>query len=146
MWRCRNTIGAALLAYYRFTDKERIVNPSDSMKGAYLGPKFSNTEVKNYLNKINASYSTFADSELFEKISEHIAEGKVVGWFNGAMEFGPRALGARSIIGDPRNKDMQSVMNLKLSIEKALDLLLHLFLRKMLQMNSNYIRRVLICL
>ena len=112
-------IGAALLAYYRNSDRKRIVNPSDSMKGSYLGPKFSNIEIKNYLNKINAPYSTLADSELFEKISQHIIEGKVVGWFNGAMEFGPRALGARSIIGDPRNKDMQSVMNLKIKYRES---------------------------
>ena len=112
-------IGAALLAFYKYSNKERIVNPSDSMKGSYLGPKFSNLEIKNYLNQINATYSTLADPELFEKVSEHISEGKVVGWFNGAMEFGPRALGARSIIGDPRNKDMQSVMNLKIKYRES---------------------------
>ena len=112
-------VGAALLAYYKYSDKERVVNPSDSMKGSYLGPKFSNLEIKNYLNKINASYLSLRDKELFEKISEHLTEGKVVGWFNGAMEFGPRALGARSIIGDPRNKDMQSVMNLKIKYRES---------------------------
>ena len=112
-------IGAALLAYHKYSEKERIVNPTDSMRGSYLGPKFSNTEIKNYLNKINAPYKTFGDSELFEKISQHISEGKVVGWFNGAMEFGPRALGGRSIIGDPRNKNMQSVMNLKIKYRES---------------------------
>ena len=96
------------------------------MQGTFLGCKFNNEEIIKYLRKIKAPFSTFEDDELFNKVAELLDEGKVIGWFNGAMEFGPRSLGGRSIIGDPRNKEMQSKMNLKINIEKVLDLLLHL--------------------
>ena len=86
---------------------------SDSMKGAYLGPDFSNEEIINYLKKVNAPFHSFSDSDLFNILASEIDNGKVIGWFNGRMEFGPRALGNRSIIGDPRNQKMQSIMNLK---------------------------------
>ncbi len=89
------------------------------MKGCLLGPKFSNAEIIDFLNSINANFNTYEDNELYEKIAEHIKEGKVIGWFNGPMEFGPRALGARSIIGDARNKKMQSVMNLKIKYRES---------------------------
>ena len=89
------------------------------MKGSYLGCKFTNKEIINYLQSINSTFHTFKDDILFEKISRLIAEGKVIGWFNGPMEFGPRALGARSIIGDPRNIEMQSIMNLKIKYERS---------------------------
>ena len=84
------------------------------MNGTYLGCKFSDEEIISYLKSINASFHTMNDENLFEKLSNHLDEGKVIGWFNGSMEFGPRALGGRSIIGDPRNKKMQSIMNLKI--------------------------------
>ena len=89
------------------------------MKGTYLGCNFSNEEIVHYLRKINASFETYDDNELFEKIALHLEKGKVIGWFNGPMEFGPRALGGRSIIGDPRNKEMQSVMNLKIKYRES---------------------------
>ncbi len=89
------------------------------MKGSYLGCEFTNSEICNYLNKINAPFETIKDSELFDNLAELIDEGKVIGWFNGPMEFGPRALGARSIIADPRNKEMQSVMNLKIKYRES---------------------------
>ena len=84
------------------------------MKGSFLGPNFSNEDIINYLNSINATFKSLEDEEIFQKVANLINEGKVVGWFNGPMEFGPRALGARSILGDPRNKKMQSIMNLKI--------------------------------
>ena len=84
------------------------------MKGAYLGPEFSNEEIIYYLKKVNAPFHSLPDSKLFSEIANELDNGKVIGWFNGRMEFGPRALGNRSIIGDPRNKKMQSIMNLKL--------------------------------
>ena len=89
------------------------------MKGTYLGPEFSNAEVIDYLHLINAPFQTLTDMELFETLAEELEKGHVIGWFNGPMEFGPRALGARSIIGDPRNQKMQSVMNLKIKYRES---------------------------
>ncbi len=114
-----SALGAALIGWHDYLNKPRIVNPNDSMKGTYLGCEFSNKEIKTYLEKINAPHNELKDEELFYKIAEIIDEGKVVGWFNGPMEFGPRALGGRSIIGDPRNKKMQSVMNLKIKYRES---------------------------
>ena len=89
------------------------------MKGSYLGPSFTNKNIKEYLESINAPYEYKEDKELFEDIAKSLQEGNVVGWFNGSMEFGPRALGARSILGDPRNKKMQSIMNLKIKYRES---------------------------
>ena len=114
-----SALGAALIGWHDYLKKPREINPNDSMKGTYLGCKFSNKEIKTYLEKINAPHNELRDVELFDKIAEIINEGKVVGWFNGPMEFGPRALGGRSIIGDPRNKKMQSVMNLKIKYRES---------------------------
>ena len=75
------------------------------MKGTFLGCSFSNNEIISYLESINASYRSYLDNQLFEIIADKLDQGKVIGWFNGPMEFGPRALGGRSIIGDPRNKN-----------------------------------------
>ena len=114
-----SALGAALIGWYEYFNKPRKISPNDSMKGTYLGCKFSNEEIINYLNKINAPFETLKDEELFKNIALKLDEGKVIGWFNGAMEFGPRALGARSILGDPRNKNMQSIMNLKIKFRES---------------------------
>ncbi len=114
-----SALGAALLVWHEHFNKKRKINPNDSMKGTYLGCNFSNTDIINYLKKINAPFETYYDDELFEKIALLLEKGKVIGWFNGPMEFGPRALGARSIIGDPRNREMQSVMNLKIKYRES---------------------------
>ena len=114
-----NAIGAALYSFYSFSSKKRIVNKSDSMKGAYLGPKFTNQSIKEYLEKINAPFETQEDTKLFIELAKLLDNGKVIGWFSGSMEFGPRALGGRSIIGDPRNKSMQSIMNLKIKYRES---------------------------
>jgi len=114
-----SSLGAALIGWHQYHKQERKVNSGDSMKGTYLGPDFSNEEICKYLTKINASFHSLNDKELFEQVAEVLDEGKVVGWFNGAMEFGPRALGARSIIGDPRNRKMQSMMNLKIKYRES---------------------------
>jgi len=114
-----SALGAALVAWHEYLNKPRKVNSSDSMKGTYLGCNFSNDEIINYLKHINAPFETYQDEELFEKIALELEQGKVIGWFNGPMEFGPRALGARSIIGDPRNQEMQSVMNLKIKYRES---------------------------
>ena len=112
-------LGAALLTHYKYFNNQRFINKRDSMKGGYLGPSYSNKFIIKFLNQINASYCTMGDDELFENIAELLSIGKVVGWFNGPMEFGPRALGARSILGDPRNQNMQSIMNLKIKYRES---------------------------
>ena len=114
-----SSIGAALLGWHEYLNKPRIVKTNDSMKGTYLGCNFSNNEIINYLNQIKAPYERLEDEQLFQEIAKILDDGKVIGWFNGAMEFGPRALGARSIIGDPRNLNMQSVMNLKIKYRES---------------------------
>ena len=114
-----SALGAALIGWYENLNKKRKPNINDSMKGTYLGCVFSNKEITTYLEKINSSFLELEDKELFEKLAEIIDDGKVVGWFNGPMEFGPRALGARSIIGDPRSKKMQSMMNLKIKYRES---------------------------
>ena len=112
-------LGAALLTFYQHCGNHRSTSGDDSMKGTYLGPSFSNTSIQDYLKKINAPYEYKEDNDLFLELAQLLKEGKVVGWFNGPMEFGPRALGARSIIGDPRNLEMQSVMNLKIKYRES---------------------------
>jgi carbamoyltransferase len=91
----------------------------DKMRGSYLGPKFADTEILEYLDAVKASYHRLDDSELMPQLAEILEQGNVVGWFQGRMEFGPRALGGRSIIGDPRNAKMQSVMNLKIKYRES---------------------------
>ncbi len=114
-----SALGASLIAWHQYFGKTRIANPNDSMKGTYLGCEFSNKEVLSYLNTINAPFETLNDEELFEELAKLLDQGKVIGWFNGPMEFGPRALGGRSIIGDPRNQKMQSLMNLKIKYRES---------------------------
>ncbi len=112
-------IGAALAIWHQYLDKPRYSSHLDSMKGSYLGPQFSDEEARQYFDDVRANYVYLEDNELFSKVAEILAEGNVVGWFQGRMEFGPRALGNRSIIGDPRNEKMQSVMNLKIKYRES---------------------------
>ncbi len=114
-----SSLGAALIGWHEWMNKVRKINPNDSMKGTYLGCEFSNSEIIDYLKNIDAPFQTIDDDNLFQKLASFLDEGKVIGWFNGAMEFGPRALGARSIIGDPRNQKMQSTMNLKIKYRES---------------------------
>ncbi len=114
-----SALGAALVGWYFYQNKSRIINSNDSMKGTFLGPEFSNQEIIQYLKKINAPFITLNDHELFERIAEELDMGKVIGWFNGRMEFGPRSLGGRSILGDPRDQKMQSLMNLKIKYRES---------------------------
>ena len=106
-------LGAAYKGWYLDMNNTRTLTETDQMKGGYLGTRFSHQEITNCLESYNAIFDSADDETLAERVANLIAQGKVVGWFNGPMEFGPRALGSRSILGDPRNKDMQSVMNLK---------------------------------
>jgi carbamoyltransferase len=107
-------LGAALSVWHEWLDKPREVNGIDSMPGTYLGPQSSETDIRTYLDSINAPYESLPESELFAKVAQILPKENVVGWFQGRMEFGPRALGGRSILGDPRRKKMPSVMNLKI--------------------------------
>jgi len=114
-----SALGAALIGWHQQFNQSREINPNDSMKGSYLGCEFSNRDIINYLELINAPYENLEDDKLFEKLAQIIDDGKIVGWFNGPMEFGPRALGGRSIVGDPRNEKMQSLMNLKIKYRES---------------------------
>jgi carbamoyltransferase len=112
-------IGAALSVWHQYLEKPRQTDSSDKMKGSYLGPSFSSDEIQQYLDDVRAVYTYFDESKLCKTVANILAKGNVVGWFQGRMEFGPRALGDRSIIGDPRNKKMQSVMNLKIKYRES---------------------------
>ena len=113
-------LGCALIAWYQHSDNKRIADgKNDFMKGAYLGPEFSNDEIKQYLNKKGYSYQKLEDKELPEQIADLIADQKVIGWFQGRMEFGPRALGGRTIIGDSRSAETQKTINLKIKYRES---------------------------
>ncbi len=117
-------VGAALTAWYRLENQPRSVDNGrakmdkrermDAMRGSYLGPAFSNNEIEQFLRSRDLPYERLDDEIFFERIAADLAAEKVVGWFQGRMEFGPRALGGRSILGDARSAKMQSVMNLKI--------------------------------
>ena len=113
-------LGAALFVHYQLLDGERNPRGRDAMLGSLLGPKFSNDEIGAFLKSKNAPHHFFQDeTELLRKTVEAMAGEKVVGWFQGRMEFGPRALGARSIIGDARSEQMQSQMNLRIKFRES---------------------------
>jgi carbamoyltransferase len=114
------SLGAALFAWYKYLGNDRKADGKrDSQQGSYLGPKFDNGYIADYLKKNNIPYTELTDEELPEKIADLIADEKVVGWFQGRMEFGPRALGGRSIIGDARSAKMQETMNLKIKFRES---------------------------
>ncbi|KAF1083268.1 MAG: Nodulation protein nolO [Candidatus Rifleibacterium amylolyticum] len=111
--------GAALGVWFEHLKNTRKPEAPDLMQGCYLGPAFSNTEIKSFLDQHMIPYSQIDDSQLFEQIAGDLEQEKVIGWFSGRMEYGPRALGARSIIGDARSKKMQKVMNLKIKFRES---------------------------
>ncbi len=113
-------IGAALSFWHMELNKNRkIDNTKDNMKGSYLGPEFSQSDIEKRLKKKGANFKTFTEDEIIKKTSDEILNGKVVGWFQGRMEFGPRALGARSIIADARSAEMQKNLNLKVKYRES---------------------------
>ncbi len=112
-------VGAALRAAHLMTGRPRSCAATDSMRGSFLGPRFGSREVEQFLNAMDAPFQRMALDELYPAIARFLAEGKIVGWFSGRMEFGPRALGGRSILGDPRNPKMQSIMNLKIKYRES---------------------------
>jgi carbamoyltransferase len=113
-------LGAALAAHHLYRGQPRSVSPfQDSMKGAYLGPAFEQDEIERRLRAVGAQFSVENDDDLVKLSAEALAEGKALGWFQGRMEFGPRALGGRSILGDARSPAMQSVLNLKVKYRES---------------------------
>ncbi len=111
-------LGAALAAHHIYFEQERRVE-GDQMKGSYLGPSYGAHEIKRALKPFQAVTHQYQRPELFEVVAQHLEQGMVVGWFQGRMEFGPRALGARSILGDPRRSDMQKKLNLKIKYRES---------------------------
>lgn len=113
-------VGAALAAYHDHLHGERRVTPGrDGMAGAFLGPAFAPQDVQDRLRAVGAKFDIVSDEQLIDQTTAALIEGNAVGWFQGRMEFGPRALGARSILGDPRSPKMQSVLNLKVKYRES---------------------------
>jgi len=113
-------LGAALYAWYQYLNNPRIVDgKNDFMEGSYLGPQYSAEEIKRYLDTEGIAYTYYNDADLSAAVATLIANEKVIGWCHGRMEFGPRALGARSIIGDARSPKMQETMNLKIKFRES---------------------------
>ena len=106
-------VGAALAAYHMMLNQPRTVNPADSMNGGYLGPEYGQADIEQRLTKAGAVFTTVSDSEMIALTAQALAEGKAVGWHQGRMEFGPRALGSRSILADPRSPTVQKRLNLQ---------------------------------
>ena len=113
------SLGAALGLWHIELKKNRIINDRDSMKGSYLGPEYFQDEIEKKLKEVGANFEVLDEDELIEKSSSALIEGKVIGWFQGRMEFGPRALGARSIIADSRSETMQKNLNLKVKYRES---------------------------
>ncbi len=113
-------LGAAYFGWHQYLGKPRAANGiADSMRGSYLGPEFPDSEIEAFLSRQEIPFTRLSEAELPEKIADLIAQEKVIGWFQGAMEFGPRALGGRSILGDSRSPKMQEQMNLKIKFRES---------------------------
>ena len=113
-------LGCAYIAWYQHLDNQRQVDgKKDSMKGAYLGPRYSNKQINEYLDDKGYNYIKLEDDEVPEMIADLVAKQKVIGWFQGRMEFGPRALGSRTIIGDSRSPETQKIINLKIKYRES---------------------------
>lgn len=113
------SLGAALVAYHDYFNRPRIVNSSDSMSGAYLGPSFSNDEIRNILEERKLKFTELTFPDLLDQVAKLLADGKTLGWFQGKSEFGPRSLGNRSILADPRSTEMQKELNLKIKYRES---------------------------
>jgi len=113
------SLGAALAYWFQELNKERKINKNDSMQGSYLGPKFNNSIIESELLSLNANFKKYSDDELIKVLASELSKEKTVGWFQGRMEFGPRALGSRSILADPRSEEMQKELNLKVKFRES---------------------------
>jgi carbamoyltransferase len=112
-------LGVATLIWHRHLEKDRQPKPGDSMKGAYLGPSYPAEEMRRSLDRLEAVYEVLPMEQAIDRSARALADEKIVGWFQGKMEFGPRALGSRSIIGDPRSPKMQAQMNIKIKFREG---------------------------
>ena len=113
------SLGAALAFWHLELKKERKVNINDDMQGSYLGPEFSQKEIENRLTKLGVKFKVYNEDQIILKTAKSLSEGEAVGWFQGRMEFGPRALGGRSILGDARSPTMQKNLNLKVKYRES---------------------------
>ena len=113
------SLGAALALWYIDQGNKRLVNPNDDMNGSYLGTEFNQDEIENELKTLGANFETLKYEELIDKTAGFLSNEKAIGWFQGRMEFGPRALGSRSILGDPRSDKMQKNLNLKVKYRES---------------------------
>ena len=112
-------LGAALALWYKELKNKRSESPKDEMQGSYLGPSFDDFEIENDLKRLGAKYTKFSENDILKIAAEELSKEKTIGWFQGRMEFGPRALGARSIIADPRSNKMQKNLNLKVKFRES---------------------------
>ena len=112
-------VGVALQIWYHYLGNKRQINKNDSMNGAYLGPSFENNAIELFLQENNISFTKMDEDALINFVSDLLINGNVIGWFQGKMEFGPRALGNRSIIADPRNAEMQRKLNMKIKFRES---------------------------
>ena len=112
-------LGAALTVWYRALDNPRLEANGDPMQGAFLGPSWDQKAIEQFLDRKNLLATHYADNELADHVADVMIDGRVVGWYQGRMEFGPRALGARSILADPRRRDMQTKLNLKIKFRES---------------------------
>ena len=112
-------LGAALALWHKELKKERFSPLKDEMQGSYLGPSFNDNEIEKHLASLGATYEKFSEEDLLKITAKELSQEKTIGWFQGRMEFGPRALGARSIIADPRSDKMQKILNLKVKFRES---------------------------
>jgi len=113
-----NALGCALFVWHQLLDNERTAH-AKRQKGSYLGSAYSDSDIQAFLDEKKIPYSKLGDSALSDTVADYLANGNVIGWFQGRMEFGPRALGSRSILGDPRSREMQSTINLKIKFRES---------------------------
>ena len=113
------SLGAALALWYIDQENERVINSNDNMQGSYLGPEYTQDQIEKELKSIGAKFETFNYENLINQTADYLSKEKAIGWFQGRMEFGPRALGGRSILGDPRSDKMQKNLNLKVKYRES---------------------------
>ena len=112
-------LGGALAVWHKELNNPRKVNPNDAMQGSYLGPSYEQSPIEKELSAYGAKFDSVAENEMIEQTAQALADGKAIGWFQDRMEFGPRSLGGRSILGDPRSEEMQKTLNLKVKYRES---------------------------